>query len=61
MVNDAIDTIDVNGVFMVDRRVNKVNTTRCARRSTDEKPAMELPGYHMIGLNQLGRIIDIKV
>ena len=61
MVNEAIDTIDVNGVFMVDRRVNKMNATRAARRSTDEKPEIEIPGYHMIDSNQLGRIIDLSI
>ena len=61
MVNEAIDTIDVNGVFMVDRRVNKLNATQAARRSTDEKPEIEIPGYRVIGSNQLGRIIDLSI
>lgn len=61
MQNVTIDTISVDGVFMVDRRVTKINATRYARRSTDEKSEMKPKGYQMIGLSQLGRTIDLNV
>lgn len=59
--NVIVDTIKVNDVFMVDRRVTKINVTLYARRSTDEKSEMRPAGYQTIDFGQHGRIIDISV
>ncbi len=61
MNDNVIDTIEVDGTFMVDRRINKINATPYSRRSDDKKPENRHPAYGMVFGSHLGKKVDIKI
>lgn len=64
MVENVIETVEVGGTFIVDQRVNKINSTQFARRSTDVKsvePKIGELAYFRPFEQHLGRNVDITI